>query len=180
MKKTDRKKTNKESLIQILTGVSPGIDFSDEDILFGRILDDYNAYADLLDTESARKKSEDGLEIEYRHNTAASMTDIERMTEEESLDPEEVDLAIAELKRISSETESGHYTIANVKAMLMLFHRDADIEAARKAGEIDGRNAMIDSRLQAPGDSDGLPRLSGANNGARPRPSSIFDIALGL
>lgn len=177
MEKTDPKTSNKQSLLKILGGVSPEIDFSDDEVLFGHILDDYNAYAELLDRESEHKKNEDSLEVEYRHNMAASMAEIEQMTSDESLDADEVDHAIAELKRISAETASGLYTTANVRMMLGVLHREADIEAARCQGEIDGRNAAIDTCLHTAPDGDGLPMLSGANTGVTRHTRSIFDIA---
>lgn len=180
MGKTGQKPGNRESLIKILKAVTPQADFNDEETLFGRILDDYNAYAGLLDKENERIRTEDSLEAEYRHNTSASMAEIERMTNDEGLDADEVDRAIAELKRISAETASGNYTTENVRMMLTLLRRDADIEAARKEGEIEGRNAAIEQHLADADDSDGLPMLAGANSGISRRDVSIFDIAAGM
>lgn len=180
MGKAEPKNGNRESLLKILRAVMPEADFTDEEVLFGRILYDYNAYAELLDKDTERRKADESLEADYRHNTSASMAEIDSMTKDEGLDADKVEQALAELKRIARETADGNYTTENVKMMLGVMSRDADIEAARKEGEIAGRNAAIEITLASPGDSDGLPMLAGAAGGSSRRGTSIFDIAAGL
>lgn len=164
--------------MQILAGVCPELDLNDEHTLFARILADYGAYADLLDSDNERKKAEQDLESEYRHNAACAMEAVEQMRADEALDADEVEAAIAELKRIAADISAGIYSPDHVKWALGAMHRDRDIEAARKEGEIAGRNARIEERLSR-GDGDGLPMLAGSNSGARRAASSIFDIARG-
>ena len=55
--------------------------------------------------------------------------------------------------------------------------REPEADEADAAGELRGRNASIDELTDLMLDSDGVPHASGCGAGAKPKVSTIFDLA---
>ena len=140
------------------------------------------AYAEANKAYVERLSKERGLEEEFQRNFSESMRALEAMQRERGLGDDEVDAAMDLVMGVVNDAVMGKFTPETLDMALKALGRDAAVDAARREGEVAGRNARIDERLRLSKDGDGLPALSGSNNapaGRRAGPRSIFDIARG-
>ena len=72
---------------------------------------------------------------------------------------------------------AGSYSVQSRNALLKAVSYERMLEEADAAGELRGRNASIDELTDLMLDSDGVPHASGCGAGAKPKVSTIFDLA---
>lgn len=91
---------------------------------------------------------------------------------------EDIDAALGLLLDIAAEGSLGAVAPENLELLLKGARYDGDLDKARMQGEVAGRNAVIEERLQQPPRGDGVPRLGGSSASADSRrPDTIFDLA---
>lgn len=90
-----------------------------------------------------------------------------------------IDNAIAVIDQISRDALVGKITPATLDMALKMVNHDADMANARSEGEIAGRNAKIEEKLQKQNGGDGMPAMGGSSAAPAVRKvnKSIFDVA---
>ena len=78
---------------------------------------------------------------------------------------------------ICRDRMAGSYSVQSRNALLKAVSYERMLEEADAAGELRGRNASIDELTDLMLDSDGVPHASGCGAGAKPKVSTIFDLA---
>ena len=78
---------------------------------------------------------------------------------------------------ICRDRMAGSYSVQSRNALLKAVSYERMLEEADAAGELRGRNASIDELTDLMHDSDGVPHASGCGAGAKPKVSTIFDLA---
>ena len=78
---------------------------------------------------------------------------------------------------IGRDRMAGSYSVQSRNALLKPVSYERMLEEADAAGELRGRNASIDELTDLMLDSDGVPHASGCGAGAKPKVSTIFDLA---
>lgn len=118
------------------------------------------------------------LEAEYAKNAEASLA-LFREYSEQGVSDEEIDSAADLLKRIANEVLVGKFSRENMEMAFQMLHRERDLAAADREGEVRGRNARIQEMLRRPEGSDGVPALAGSNIPERDvsNPRGIFGVA---
>lgn len=118
--------------------------------------------------EGVEERVEEGVEeVNLRENL------LERIGEEDLED------ALGLIERIASEFNSGIMSDQSVSFIQNGLHYDRDVEAARMAGEIKGRNTRIKEESIEEFMSDGVPHPQGSFSSGLGSPvaTSIFDLA---
>lgn len=126
-----------------------------------------------------RVAKEAELEGQYQQNLEASLTELDRIQEENGLSDDDVNAAMAWLIGITGDAVLGKFAPETIQMAVKAVNHDADVTAAAHEGEVMGRNAKIEERLRKRGQGDGLPAMGGKNGTARtaPRHANIFSLA---
>lgn len=142
--------------------------------------DKQEEYAEANRKYVERIAKEKSLGEEYEANLAESMKLLEQMQTERGLSDEQIDGAMDFIMKMVNEAIMGKFTPETIDMALKAINHDAEVEAARAEGEVAGKNAKIDETLRKPKTGDGLPAMSGTNNGPtrqKARNLNIFDYA---
>jgi len=127
--------------------------------------DKQEEYAEANKKYVERLAKEKGLEEEYNANLAESMKMLEKMQEERGLSDETIDAAMELVMQIAHEAIMGKFTPETMDMAMKALNHDSEVAAARREGEVAGKNAKIDETLRKPKTGDGLPAMGGTNNG---------------
>lgn len=103
------------------------------------------------------------LEEEYKKNIDESLSLLDRMVNEGRLTDDEIDDRIAYLKDIANKVLQGRFDEELIDMAGKAIHRDADVDAAERLGEVRGRNAKIEEKLRKAKTGDGVAQLDGKN-----------------
>lgn len=115
---------------------------------------------------------------EFETNLAASVDRLEAMAERDGLSDEQMTEAWEWLRRVTDEGIRGIVTEEAIGMALMALNHERDVAAARRDGEIRGRNAAIDEHLESRSRStDGTVTRAGAATHRRRRlpPMGVLD-----
>ena len=114
---------------------------------------------------------EGGEEVNLRENLRKNLL--------ERIGAKELDDALGLIERLASEFNSGIMSDQSVSFIQNGLHYDRDVEAARIAGEIKGRNTRIKEESIEEFMSDGVPHPQGSFSSGLGSPvaTSIFDLA---
>lgn len=136
------------------------------------------------DKEEEDKKEEEQIKEEEESKkfadviTGALEERLERGNDDGEIEVNEIEKeALLEAAGILADAfETGEFTDALYDLLYRAATYEGAVEAARKAGELAGRNAGIEELLDSNFDSDGLPH-PGATQTASPLAPSIFRLA---
>lgn len=112
------------------------------------------------------------LEDEWSQNMQKSLADIDAWQQQKGLSDEEVDAAIAACAEASSNWIKGIVSPEILDKFMLAASHDADVATARKAGEVDGRNAKIEEKLRSGKRGDGVPSNFGSGGSRVPKPGT--------
>lgn len=118
------------------------------------------------------------LEDQYEKNLAQSMEDLKGLSEEMGLSDEEIESAMNLLQTISTDFILGKITPETMKIAFKAISHDADVEQARREGEVAGKNAKIEEKLKGKKGAEDLPPDLGGRSGGVPEPPKSFGAAL--
>lgn len=126
-----------------------------------------------------RVAKEQELEGQYQQNLEASLSELDRIQEENGLSDDDVNAAMSWLIGIVGDAVLGKFSPETIEMAIKAVNHDADVTAAAHEGEMMGRNAKIEERLRKNKKGDGLPTMGGKNNGTSRQNSrpSIFSLA---
>lgn len=126
------------------------------------------AYKEHADRTAKNKQYED----EYQTNLAASLAEVDKL-EQEGMNPELLDQAIAAVFKVATDASKGIITRETINIMAKSLNYDSDVANAEEEGVIRGRNQRIDEKLRKSRKGDGLAQIGGNGGGAinRPLPS---------
>lgn len=146
------------------------------------VLDDPGAREEMAKAEQtfiekAAKNKE--LEQEYNDNMEESVELLNKLQDERGYSDDDIDRAINVIIGIAEDAIMGIFSREALELVLKALNYDNDVATAVDTGETAGRNAKIEEKLRRPvAQSDGTPKLDGANNVPGRRPGgSIFDLA---
>ncbi len=115
---------------------------------------------------------------EFETNLAASADMLDSVAAEGKVTDEQLTEAWEWLRRVTDEGIRGIVTREAIEMALMAINHERDVAVARRAGEVEGRNAVIDEHLASRGrDTDGTVTRSGAPAVKRRRlpPMGVLD-----
>lgn len=118
------------------------------------------------------------LNRQFEANLAETLETLKQFQAEREMLDEEIDSLMDALMEIVRDGFMGKFSAATLELMVKARNHDADVEAAKEAGAIEGRNAKITEELRRSSKGDGVAHLGGRNVGAADRRSrSLFDLA---
>ncbi len=121
-----------------------------------------------------RVAKEKELEELYQKNLDDSLSELERMQQEEGISDDDMDAAMSLLIGIIHDGIVGKFTPDSIHMAMKAIKHDADVSAANQEGLVQGKNTKIEEKLRKPKEGDGTAPLGGSNGsagGARQRPS---------
>lgn len=107
------------------------------------------------------------FEEQYQANIQQTYDMLDKMQAEDGLAEEDVNEAMTFLIGIMRDGIVGKFSKESVQMALKAIRHDDDVELAEHAGEVKGRNAMIEEKLRKNGRNDGTASLAGKNGGGR-------------
>lgn len=156
---------NRADMMRLLLAERLDIDVTDENAVFGQIIDDYADYARLLEDERGRRE-----QTALREQKAAQS----RASLASGQSPELAEAAFKWLDDVAAAVGEGNYSERAFGMAVKAMNYDRDVKEA----ELRGRNARIRASVMPADRTDGVPRL-GTSAPAPATPPSIFDIARG-
>lgn len=155
--------------------------FGDDFIEAAKSEDGLAQFKGQLDSWRARKKADDDARAQYEQNWDKSLEDLDKWGDENGLTQEQKVAVIMKLVDVSSNAIQNIYTPADFDMANKALHYTSDVEAAREAGVVEGRNAKIDARRKTKDSVGSLPPAIGGGQGIRAqekkpqRPQSPWD-----
>lgn len=123
----------------------------------------YEDYDEVVKRRSSRKKEAEKRKKELEANYLESVAVIEKFFKDKDLSEEEEKAFIEFYEDVVDSSNRNLYTEKTLNKIFQAFKYEEDVESARQAGEIDGRNAKIeDKRKKANQTTDGLASNGGA------------------
>lgn len=121
------------------------------------------------------------LDAEYEKNIKETLEYLDSQVQEGKLAEQDMDDAMELLIGIVHDGIIGKFSPETIDMAVKALHHDTDVEAADYEGEVRGRNAKIDEKLQRGQKGDGMPTLNGKNGNTdkRDKKPSIFAVAEG-
>lgn len=116
-----------------------------------------------------RKAANDALEAEAQANWDQSLSELEAWGNERGLSVEEKRDIMLRLLAVVSNGIVNKYGVDDFKMAYDALHYDADVAAAREAGEVAGRNARIAETRRAAAAAGALPPAAAGGQGGRIR-----------
>ena len=135
-------------------------------------VDDAESMPGNNEEERVEERVEEGVEeVNLRENLRENLL--------ARIGAEDLDDALGLIERLASEFNSGIMSEQSVSFIQNGLHYDRDVEAARMAGEIKGRNTRIKEESIEEFMSDGVPHPQGSFSSGLGSPvaTSIFDLA---
>jgi hypothetical protein len=127
-----------------------------------------------------RVAKEKEYEEAYKANLAESMSNLEKMQQEQGMTDEQADELVQFLVGIYQDVVMGKFTPEALEMARKALHHDEDVATASHEAEVRGRNEKIEEKLRTNKKGDGLAVLDGKTRQqapTTPRPQSFFDLA---
>ncbi len=126
--------------------------------------EDYYDYYEAQEEQRRRAAEREERIREYQANAELSRIEIEKFFQSKALTPEEEKAFTEYVDNLVGDMINGIFSQQSLEKLYRSYTYEEDIRTAHEAGEIDGRNAAIESRRMAlRRESDGLPSSSGAS-----------------
>ena len=140
--------------------------FGDE---FG--IDEENAqkFKTQLDDWRRRKSENDSLNAEASENWVQSLKDLDEWGDEKGLNPDQKQDVMVRLVAIAANGIVDKYTKDDFDLALNAINHDSDVESARQAGEVTGRNAKIAAARRERGTAETMPPARPGGQGGTTR-----------
>lgn len=174
----------KDKVVDRIRNYHPELDTSDERTLLQAVYDDYDEnevlhdiYTELVATMEQEQAQRSEREQAYDANLNNTIAAIEKMKQDDGVDAEAVDLAVAWLQRVGDEAAQGRVTPEDILLVMKGTTYEADLAAADREGEVRGRNYVIDEHLRTRKPSPDTPSLG--ISGGMPPTLSAPSIPLG-
>lgn len=105
------------------------------------------------------------LQKQWETNMEATLQRLQDEQDANGLSDADVESGMDALEKVVSEYLNGDISTETLQLFLKGASHDADVEAARHNGEVEGRNAKINEQLRTrKNDTDGVPSLGGQSN----------------
>lgn len=173
------------TLAEIISDVINGMPFEvalakNVDLESIKPLDDEPTFDQFKEVAQERKKRQ--AEIKESKKTIEANLELARKTadeffEDEGIEEEDRNKFVDFVDSIILEVLNGNFSKSSLKKMLQAYRYDDDLSAASTQGEVNGRNATIETKRQINTVTDGLAETG---SGAKPQPQTtvrkIFNI----
>lgn len=118
------------------------------------------------------------LESEYEKNIASSLEAFDKMQAEKGLSDEQAEAAWTLLTSIVRDGIVGKFSPESIEMAIKATGYDTAVADAKQEGEVKGRNAKIDAKLDRSNKGDGVTMVSGSGGqNSKPKRNDIFALA---
>jgi hypothetical protein len=132
------------------------------------------AYEEAKKTRMSRMEEKDKRKQMYADNETKSIEALRKFKEEKQMPDEDFDNFFKALTQIISAAFDGELSQNLLESIYYSLNRDADMEASKQIGVVEGRNEKILNKIQSEEEQagDGLPNLNGTGKTKDPEKKS--------
>ena len=125
--------------------------------------EDFSDYENALKERKKRREESEKRVKEYEKNVSHSKEEIDEFFRTKSLTPEQEKAFTEYVDNLVGDMINGIFSQQSLEKLYRSYTYEEDVRTAHEAGEIDGRNAAIETRrIAKKSDTDGLPSNAGA------------------